>query len=170
MTDRPILFIWDGEAFVPSSRYQARLADEAFGAGEIVPLVRQEDRSIKSHRQYFASIRESWKTLPDELAERYPTAEHLRKAALIRTGYADERSIVCGSRAEALRVAAFIKPLDDYAIVATSAATVKVWTAKSQKTKAMPKAEFQASKEAVLNWIADLLGVPVDSLPREDAA
>lgn len=167
---RPINCIWDGESFVPANRYYARIADDQFGVGELVTLVREEERSAKSHRHYFASINEAWKSLPDELAAQYPTAEHLRKAALIRAGYADERSIVCGSRAEALRVAAFIRPMDTYAIVATYHAVVKVWTAQSQSVRAMGKAEFQASKDKVLDWIAGLLGVPVEHLPKQEAA
>ena len=35
---------------------------------------------------------------------------------------------------------------------------MRVCRAKSQSRKAMNKADFQASKEAVLRWVADLIG------------
>src|SRR3546814_9642927 len=59
---------------------------------------------------------------------RFATPDHLRRWALIRAGYRDERSIVCASKAEAQRLAAFIKPMDDYAVVLVSEAVVKVCT------------------------------------------
>ena len=37
-TPRPIVCVYDGEAFRPASAYQARLIGEQFGAGEIVAL------------------------------------------------------------------------------------------------------------------------------------
>jgi hypothetical protein len=170
MTHAPILCMYADGVFKPVNRYHARVAEIEFGAGELVPLVRHEDRSEKSHRHFFAAVNEAWKSLPDHLAEQYPTPEHLRKAALIRTGYADQATHVCASKAEALRTAAFISPMNTYAIVSTKEATVTVWTAQSQSVKAMGKAEFQASKDKVLDWIANLLGVTRDQLPKEEAA
>ncbi len=129
-----------------------------------------EDRSAASHRHYFAAINECWRSLSEELADQFASAEHLRKAALIKAGYRDERSIVCASHAEALRVAAFIRPLDDYAIVSVVGSTVVQLTAKSQSQKAMGKEVFGASKEAVFNVLAEMLGVPVGDLPKSEAA
>ena len=169
-TPRPIICVYDGEAFRPSTLYQSRLASEQYGAGEIVALVRHEDRSDRSHRHYFAAINEAWQSLPDELAALYPTPEHLRKVALIRAGYADEKTLVCSSRAEALRLAAFVRPMDSYAIVAVSQATVKAWTAQSQSTRAMGRKAFQESKDKVLDWIAAQIGVTRDQLPQEQSA
>jgi hypothetical protein len=81
--------------------------------------------------------------------EEFPTAEVLRKKMLIRAGYADERSIVCASKAEAQRVAAFVKPMDEYAVVTVREAVVRVYTAQSQSIKAMgakPFPDIQASR------------------------
>lgn len=159
----PLPFTWDGEAMRVRPSFQ-RQADQAFCIGETYTLAPVEDRSAASHRHYFAAINEAWANLPDHLSERYPTAEHLRKAALIRAGHHDERSIVCASRAEALRVAAFIKPMDDYALVATSGAVVRVFTAKSQSVRAMGKAAFEKSKADVLEALADMIGVTTQAL------
>lgn len=153
----PLSFIWDGEVFQVLSRHQ-RAADREFVVGQTYKLDVVEERSAVSHSHYFASLNEAWSNLPDDLAERFQTVEHLRKYALIKAGYFDERSIVCASRAEALRVAAFIKPIDDFAVVATSEATVRVFTAKSQSMRAQGKEAFQDSKTKVLEIVADMIG------------
>lgn len=167
MTAAPITFQWDGEAMAPASVFWARKADEAFVIGETYRLVEHHDRSMASHNHYFAAITEGWQNLPEHLAERFPTAEHLRKYALVRAGYADERSIVCASKAEAQRVAAFVKPMDDFAVVVVSEATVKVYTAQSQSMKAMGKKAFQDSKTAVLDVIDEMIGVERGATSRE---
>lgn len=160
----PVLaFQWDGEAMVPR---HPKLADRHYVIGEVYQLEIREDRSAASHRHYFAAIKETHDNLPDEIAERLPTPEHLRKFALIRKGYRDERTIVCASKAEALRIASFIRPMDDFAIVTTDGATVTAWTAKSQSVRAMPRGEFQKSKDDVLDFLAGLIGTSPDELAR----
>jgi hypothetical protein len=163
MSAPPILTTWDGEAFAPLQRF-AKLCDREFVVGQQYRIVIEEERSQVSHSHFFASVNEAWKTLPESIAEHYPTAEHLRKYALVKAGYADERSIVCASKAEAQRVAAFVKPMDGFAVVVVRDATVKVFTAQSQSTKAMGKAAFQDSKQKVLDVIADMIGVSADTL------
>ena len=160
---QPLPFEWDGEAMRVLPGFQ-RQADQAFVIGERYRLAPVEDRSAASHRHYFAAINEAWANLPEGMSDDFPTPEHLRKAALIRAGYRDERSVVCASRAEALRVAAFIKPIDDFALVATSGTTVCVYTAKSQSVKAMGKEDFQRSKDATLGIIAQMIGVTTATL------
>jgi len=157
--DRPILCRWTGDAFVPANKYWHNQAMSSFEKEEITALMRHEERSIASHRAYFAMLRSAWMNIPEKLCAEYPTETHLRKKALIACGFADERSIVCSSKAEALRVSAFIKPMDEYAVVLTSGPVVKVFTAQSQSVKAMGKAEFQRSKTAVLDYVAGLLSV-----------
>jgi hypothetical protein len=164
----PLLFRWEGDSFVPIRRH-AKDCDARFTIGEHYALEEVKERSSKSHAQYFAAVNDAWLNLPDGIAEKFPTAEHLRKHALIASGYFDKRSIQAASKAEALRLAAFIRPMDEYAIVTVSAALVEVYTAKSQSYKAMGKAEFQASKQAVLDYVASMIGVSTDEL-KEAAA
>lgn len=168
MTAPPIPCVWRGDAFHPLPNFH-KLAAEHYGAGEVVDLVAVEDRSAKSHAHYFACVNEAHHNLPEELTERYPTAEHLRKWALIKTGFRDERTIVCSSKAEALRLAAFIRPMDGYAVVTVREAVVTVYTARSQSMKAMGKEEFQRSKEATLGALAEVLGVEPAALARQAA-
>ncbi len=151
----PLEFQWDGEAMVPK---RPRLADLQYTIGEVYRLGVIEERSANTHNHYFASLAESWRNLPDDLAERFQTVEHLRKYALIKAGYFDERSIVCASKAEARRVAAFVEPMDGYALVSVHEAVVRVYTAKSQSHKAMGARDFQASKTAVLEIVSAMIG------------
>lgn len=159
----PLWFQWTGEAMVPLN---PRAADRMYVVGERYHLDHIEERSAASHRAYFAALHDAWQNLPEDLAERFATPEALRKYALIRTGFRDERSIIAASKAEARRIAAFIKPLDEFAVVSVHEAAVIVWTAKSQSMKAMGKAEFQRSKDAVLQFCAEIIGVTRDELGR----
>jgi hypothetical protein len=158
-------FKWDGEVMCPLPGF-ARRCDAAFVIGEVYNLEAIEQRSAASHRHFFASVNEAWQTLPENLAEQFQTSEHLRKWCLIRAGYAEQRQIVASSRAEALRLAAFIKPMDSYAVVSVRESVVIVWTAESQSMKAMGKERFQASKTAVLELLAVMLECGVTELGR----
>lgn len=161
----PIVFQWDGEAMVPHRRFQAE-CDRIFVVGQAYRMTAQEHRSLSSHNHFFAAIHEAWMSLPEHLTERFPTEEHLRKYALIKAGYHDSSSIVCTSKAEAQRIAAFVRPLDSFAVVTVSEAVVTVFTAKSQSKKAMGGKEFQESKNRVLDVIAALIGIQPETLTR----
>lgn len=156
MSTAPMLFTWDGEAMVPQRRFH-NLANATFTVGETYRMEPQEQRSLVSHNHYFATLNEIWLSLPERYENQIASVEHMRKWALIRCGFRDERSIVCASKAEAKRIAAFVKPMDEFAIVVVTEATVTVYTAKSQSMKAMGAKEFQRSKEAVLEYCQGLL-------------
>lgn len=160
----PIPMRWDGEAFAPVNQHWARRADAMYAAGEVHNLVPHEQRSAASHKHFFAEVNEAWQHLPEELAEAYPTPEALRKFALIKAGYCDAHPFVCSSRAEALRFAAYLKPVDTYAVVTVKDAVVTRYTAQSQSIRAMGKQRFQASKQAVLEIVAEMIGVTAASL------
>jgi hypothetical protein len=161
---RPLPFQWDGEAMRPTRGF-ARAADQEFVVGEVYTLTEADHgRSGASHRHYFASVYEAWLNLPEIDAERFPTADHLRKYALIRAGYCDSREIVCASKTEAVRLGAFVKPMDPYALVAVAGPVVRVYTAKSQKPRAMGRKVFQESKDAVLGVLAGMIEVSREQL------
>lgn len=152
----PQRFRWDGTAMVPLSPLTAA---RQYVEGEVYRLAPPVERSRESHRLYFAAVTEAWEQLDDARRARFPSPEHLRKTALIRVGYYDERVIVCASAAEAERVAALIKPLDEFAIIETSGRVVRVYTAKSQSESAMGRATFEDSKQKVLDLLAEMIGV-----------
>lgn len=154
----PITFFWDGEAMIPRDRFR-KLCDLKFVVGEEYPMAVEAPRSRASHNHFFASVQEGWRNLREDIAAEFPTPEHLRKFCLIRAGFCDRRSIVCASKAEAVRVAAFIKPMDQFAIVQAREAEVTVYTAQSQSARAMGKKAFQESKTSVLDLIAGMVHV-----------
>jgi len=164
----PVAFEWDGEAMVPLKRFQ-RLCDQQYVIGQTYTMVEEQQRSRRSHDHFFASVDEAWRNLREDIAENFASPDALRKWALIRAGFRDERSIVCSSKAEARRIAAFIKPMDEFAVVLVRDAVVKVCTAKSQSLKAMGRADFQASKTAVLEILSGMIGVSPETLAREGA-
>lgn len=170
MTDKPILMQWNGDGFTPASPYWAREADKLFVIGQKYALVEHQDRSMNSHRHYFAAVNEAWQNLCDDMAGQFPSADHLRKYALIKAGYFNSQTLVCSSKAEAIRIAAFIRPADEYAIVRAEGAVVTRFTAKSQSVKAMGREDFQRSKDAVLDALADMIGTTRGELQRAQAA
>jgi hypothetical protein len=168
--ETPLAFTWTGDSLIPLSKRWQKECDQRLVIGERYLMTEVQERSGASHRHYMASVTEAWSNLPEELADRFPNPDSLRKYALIKAGYRDERSIVCSSRAEAERLAAFIKPMDTYAVVALKDAVVIVYTAKSQSYRAMPKGEFQKSKDDVLDVLSKMIGVERAKLENARAA
>lgn len=164
----PISCRWSGDSFVPLPRFHNEV-NARFVVGQVYSLDEMLSRSSASHAHFFACIADAWHNLPDDVAQQWATPEHLRKWCLIKAGYRDERSVVCSSKAEAQRVAAFIRPMDEYAVVTVSEAVVRVYTAQSQSMRAMGKQKFQESKEAVFAILEEMLGVPVGTVVREAA-
>lgn len=164
----PMPMRWNGEAMVP---LQPKRAASFYEPGKSYVLTEHKDRSQSSHNHEFGWLHEAWMNLPESMiTERFATAEHLRKWALIRAGYSDSHTIVCSSKAEAQRVAAFIRPVDEFAVVVVTEATVTRYTAKSQSRKAMGAADFQRSKTLIMEVVAKLLGVEPEDLAQARAA
>jgi hypothetical protein len=154
----PIYCTWDGEALQPRPHSLLRCQRD-FVIGEIYALAEHKERSPSSHRHYFAAVHEAWKNLPEDVAPFYPTSEHLRKAALVKAGYADEKITVFDSEDDARKAAALLRAVDDYVIVLVVGNCLHVFTAKSQSLKAMGKRDFQDSKQAVLEIVSAMIGV-----------
>lgn len=165
---QPIAARYNGTGFDLLPRFQ-RIADERFVIGQIYTLEEREERSSASHRHFFACVREAWANLPEEYDGRWATDTHLRKWALIQVGYRDEETIVCGSKAEALRLSAMVKRLDDFSVVVVRDAVVTVLRAKSMSQKAMDKATFQKAKDAVLSMLSTMIGTTPAQLERAAA-
>jgi len=174
----PIVFRWteivdeNGECIQvmrPHTEAFRRMAVEHYVADERYMLVEHEDRSMKSHRHYFKCVSLAWENLNEAQLAQFPTPERLRKWALIKAGYRDQRTFTCASKAEAQRLAAFLAPIDPDAIISFHEASVIELKAKSQNLRAMDRAEFQQSKDAVLGVLGELIGVDVTKLLKEAA-
>lgn len=170
MAAPPIQLTYSGDGIFIADRRSLAVCLEHFGQGEVITMAVVEERSEVSHRQEFAWLREAWQSLPDALAAEYPSAEHLRKRALIRTGWCTVQDYPCGTQTEAKRWAAFLRrELDEYTIIEPSASVVRVYRARSQARGKMKAAEFQASKTAILEWVAALLEVDPQVLSSQGA-
>ncbi len=153
----------DGAFIAKHPQRAARL----YPPGTFVVMVPHEARSQKSHDHFFAIVSDAWANLPEDQVGRFGDSEHLRKWCLIRAGYRNERTMVCRSNAEALKVAAFMRPMDDFAVVTVEGAVVAAYTAKSQSMKAMGSKVFRESKDAVFGVLAGMLGVDPTTLSRQ---
>jgi len=168
MTDIPIQCTWDGESLTPVNQVWARRADQQWVVGERYMVETRQERSVAAHNHEFAWLHEAWLQLPEKIADLYPTAEHLRKRALVEAGYYTEDIIDAGTNAAALRVAAFARK-DDFALVIVRGPLVVVRVAKSQSRRHMDRETFQASKSAIMEIVAGLIGTSADEL-KEQAA
>jgi hypothetical protein len=164
MSAGPILYLWDGQAMRPAAPAFYRRCNEAFEAGKRYTLVEQEERSDQTHKHQFAWLREAWQSLPEKLTDQFPTPEHLRKKALIECGFYDETIIDVGTKTAALRVAVFLRTVDEFAHVVVREGLVVRRVAKSQSRRTMGKEEFARSKSAILDHIAALLEVDPERL------
>lgn len=163
----PIPCIWTGSVFQPSDPRFVRMAAAEYGQGEVVPLIRQEPRSQRSHDHYFAVVHEAWLNLPEALSQRFPTEDHLRKYALCKAGYCDVETFVASSRAEAIRLSSFVgRGARDGVQIVLNGASITRLTPHSQSFKAMGKRVFQESKDKVLAVLAEMIGVEPETLGR----
>lgn len=136
--------------------------------GEVHGWQMAENRSAKSHDHFFACVNEAWKSLPEEMADDFPSPEHLRKWSLIKAGFCSETRIVCANNSEAMTLATKAKVMDRFSLVAIDGKTVTIWTADSQRKDAMSRKAFQEAKERALHIISELIGTDAASL-REAA-
>lgn len=169
MPDIPVPMRWEGDGFVPATPYWGKQADRQWVVGQVYSVVTVGDRTEKSHRHEFAWLREAWLNLPENLAELYPTPDHLRKRALIAAGFYDEEIVDCGTRAAALRVASSFRKHDDFAAIVVRGPIVVVRSAKSQSRRSMDKETFQASKDAIMEVVSQMIGTTPESLERSAA-
>ncbi|HEX5935899.1 MAG TPA: hypothetical protein VFY63_17195, partial [Pseudorhizobium sp.] len=167
---QPLPFIWTGEAFEPANRHWARKCDQRFVVGQTYTLDEIHVRSSATHAHYFAMLHDIWQSLPERYAEQFPTEEHMRKYALIRTGFHTMTQHACKSAAEAERLATVIRPYDSYQLVTVRDSVVTVYHAISQDYRSMDKKAFAESKEKVLDWCASLIGSTPEDMKHRRAA
>lgn len=133
-------------------------------AGEVHGWQMAEHRSKASHDHFFAVVNEAWKSLPEDLADDFPSPEHLRKWALIKAGFCSETRIVCANNSEAMTLATKAKAMDKFALVAIDGKAVTIWTADSQRRDAMGRQQFQEAKDKAMHVISELLGTDAAAL------
>jgi hypothetical protein len=193
----PVNFVWkkvdvilaDGEivramAMVPAPRY-ASLAAKQFAEGEEYTLDQVEERSMASHRQFFAALKSGYDNLPENIFFRtradgtyvldetknripkWPSVEHYRKWLLIETGWYDEREIEEANEAHAKRLAHWLRPEDTYARIFRRGCIVVIQRAKSMAVQNMKAGAFKQCKADVLALNDALTGVASGTHMRE---
>src|SRR5687768_6050198 len=125
MSAAPLPFRWLGDGFTP---LRPAAADKAFVIGQVYYLVEHQDRSWASHAHEFAWLHDAWLNLPEDLAEQFPTSEHLRKRALIEAGFYNEMLVDAGTNAAEVRVAHGFRSMDEFAHVVVRGSFVAVRT------------------------------------------
>lgn len=166
MNERAITYQWEGGVLRPLTVFADRAAKQ-FEEGATYQLEVVEERSKEAHNHYFGLIGEAFNTLPEMYGDRFSSAEHLRKWCLIKRGFRNEHPVIATSPEQAASIAALCSTLDDCAVIQVHGNVVMVYTAKTQKMKrghkdGMDKHEFYASKQAVLEECAAMLGVDVN--------
>jgi hypothetical protein len=174
----PVAFVWrvldiaddDGvvqRRFVmdPVPRFR-KLAGKQFAENGEYPLMPLESRNMAAHRGYFAAISEGFDNLPETIAARFPSSEHLRRWCLVECGYLDEREFDSESEGQARALAYFVRTQDEYARISIHGTKVIVRRAKSQSLAAMGAEEFKASKRAVLELLESMIGVRPGTLRK----
>jgi hypothetical protein len=164
---------WTGAAWEPMARLLRR-CQQTFQPGQIADLEPTAERSPESHGHYFACLHQAFVNLPEAYADRFASEEHLRKWCLIKSGYRSERTFVAASPEAAHSMAAFIAPLDEYAVIVVHGNLISVLTAKTQKLRrngddGMDKKEFEASKDDVLRVCSEMIGVDVTTLLAQES-
>jgi len=165
MTDPIITFHWTGREMVPLGRC-VDAAAEAFEPREQYRMVVSHVRSWKTHAHFFAAVHEAWMNLPEDIASMpwAQTDEHLRKYALIKTRWNTVTARVCMFKTEALRTAGHIRSKSTFSLVVVEGKSVLEFEPRSQSYPAMSADEFQQSKEDVLGFLEELLGVEPGTL------
>jgi hypothetical protein len=122
-------------------------------------------------RRFFAALRDAWSNLPDEMRDRFPNAEVLRKNALIAIGYCDVMTVVAGSKSAAPQIANAFKARDQYCIAIPRGDVVTIYTARSMARRVLLKKDFREVADKVFHWIAQTTGVdPAQSHEARAAA
>ena len=120
-----------------------------------------KNHSDPMRRWFFVTIHKTWASLPDHIAARFPSSEHLRKEALCRIGWCEVKVVTAGTKAATESIAAMCRHLDSYAIVDVSGTVVTVFTARSIAKRACPKDRFKEISDKVMDWLSQLVGADV---------
>jgi hypothetical protein len=164
--------VYDGNSLLPDGDHAAAEMADRLGAGEVVFVDIEASRTRRSHNHQFGFVSEAWENIPEHMKDApfAKSKDTLRKHALIQCGFCTVDMIAVGSDSRAERLARFLRRSDQredvYSIVEVSGPVVNKFTAESQKLRTMGKDRFEASKRAILEWMADLISVEPEDLAK----
>lgn len=164
---------WQGDVFEPLPSEQAHCND-TFTVGAIYKFEPVYPRSMNSHRHMFAFIREGYDQLPEEWAQQFENAEHLRAWLLIMERYANVEEFQFDTPRDmetSFHLAQKLARLEkSYAIIRKRPAELRyfVITPKSMSQRNMPPAEFREAKNKLLARLSSMIGITPEEL-RDNA-
>lgn len=165
-----IIYECTGELMRPLA-YHYDLFTRTFESGKRYQLIEFRERSRETHDHFFATVAGYWHNWPENYERELPSADHLRKHALIRTGHYIQCMIVHSSlEAASAYVRNFIRYVDyaEGSIASTVNGTATVMRmAKSQRKNVMDDKEFARSKNDVLDFCQAVTGIPPEQMKRE---
>ncbi|MEO1398608.1 MAG: hypothetical protein AAFU56_07050, partial [Pseudomonadota bacterium] len=59
--------VFDGQALIPDGNFSVAQVNDRFGAGQVVVVDLDPQRSGKSHKHQFVFVKTAWENLPDYL-------------------------------------------------------------------------------------------------------
>lgn len=162
----PIKLLYNGETFVPpiEGGWAAR-ARRFYEVGKEYMLEEERAPSTKTRSHFHAALKEAFDNLPEKYADQFPTIEHLRKRALIQTGFSNTTSMVMESKGQAVRIAGLLRQYSSpYTVVIVRDHTILIAEAESEREIAKDKVRYQDMKNKVLGWVSTLVGVTTTKL------
>lgn len=162
--------VYTGQALEPDGNFPAAALADRLGEGEVVFVDLDPQRSAKNHKHQFAFIRTAWMNLPEEMKDApfAKSPDSLRKHALICCGFCHTDMIALGDNERADRMAEFLRRGDErqeiYTITEVSGPVIYRHIAESQTLKKMGGTRFKESKQAILDFLADMIGVTSEEL------
>jgi hypothetical protein len=163
---KPAVFEWTGKTMRPIE-YHMPLCSRQYVAGARYRLAPFTERSKESHDHYFKLVAEAFQQWPEKYEIALADDDQLRKHALIRTRHYKQFIVVAPTRdAVSGLMSGFV---DDYGYAEFSVVdtTIVVRVAKTQKKKVMGAADFQRSKQDVLDFLSAAIGIDVTTLIKE---
>lgn len=157
----PARMKWQNGILMPVGRTAYATLSDAMEDGKIYDIEIVQERSQKSHGHFFASLSEAFSNLPELHRLDIPSIEHLRKRALIHTGWAHTFKIPCASGRAMNDLWKLMRETDEYVVCLPDPKThvLTVYKARSMSKKEMRPKEFQQCKDDVLKWAWGLVGM-----------
>lgn len=161
-----VIYEWTGEVMRPLALHRELCAAE-FSIGKRYKLIEFKERSHETHDHFFSVVSGYWHQWPESYDRDLPSADNLRKHALIRTGHYIQ-SVMHHASVEA--ATAYVRDslrYVDYAEGSIHGATTVMRIAKSQRKAVMDATEFQRSKQNVLEFCQAVTGIAPEDMERE---
>ena len=151
---------WLNGTLVPASRDSHAALENMLENGKNYDVNVVLPTTQKSRGHFFCSLAEAFSNLPEAVRLDIPSVEHLRKRALIHTGWAHKFVIPCSSGKGLKNLWRLMRETDEYVVCIEKPDNVlEVYKARSMSSREMQRTEFQRCKDDVLKYAWGLVGI-----------